>query len=93
MRLDCPFCGLRDEGEFTYEGPVMDWPALDATRAKWVDAVFMRDQPKGETQELWRHHLGCGSFLEILRNTVTHEIVSVAHADPAETRALKVRLK
>ncbi len=93
MRLACPFCGLRDEGEFAYEGPVMDWPALDARPAKWVDAVYLRDQPRGETRELWRHHLGCGSLLEVVRNNVTHEVASVGYADPAETRALKVRVR
>lgn len=93
MRLTCPFCGPRDEGEFAYEGPVMDWPALDAAPAKWVDAVYMRAQPKGEARELWRHRLGCGAFLEIVRNNVTNEVVSVDFADPAEARALKVRVR
>jgi sarcosine oxidase subunit delta len=88
MRLPCPFCGVRDEGEFAFEGPVMDWPALDAPEGAWVEAVFLREQPKGEAEELWRHAHGCGSWLAITRNNVTHEVLDVRLARPGEARAL-----
>jgi sarcosine oxidase subunit delta len=91
MRLPCPFCGWRDEGEFAFEGPVMDWPALDAPEADWVEAVFLRDQPKGRTEELWRHRLGCGSWLAIERDNVSHEVFGARLARAGEARALLKR--
>jgi sarcosine oxidase subunit delta len=91
MRLPCPFCGLRDEGEFSYEGPATDWPALDAPRRKWVEAVFLRAQPKGRDEELWRHHLGCGAWLVIERDNVSHAVHGVRLARAGEARALLKR--
>ncbi|MDF2233480.1 sarcosine oxidase subunit delta [Albimonas sp. CAU 1670] len=96
MRLTCPFCGPRDAAEFVYDGPfggdpAAERPALSAPPAAWVEAVFLRDQPKGETRELWRHVHGCGCFLDVLRNTVTHEVISVAFADAADARAMRAK--
>ena len=96
MRLPCPFCGLRDVAEFAYEGPFSgdpggERPPLGAGPAAWVEAVFLRDQPKGETRELWRHRHGCGCFLDVLRETRTHEVRSVAFADPADAAAMRAK--
>ena len=91
MRIPCPFCGLRDAAEFAYEGPVMDWPALSAAPDAWVEAAFLRDQPRGETRELWRHLHGCGCHIEILRNTVTHEIRETAFTDAADAKAMRAK--
>ncbi|WP_339949430.1 sarcosine oxidase subunit delta [uncultured Albimonas sp.] len=96
MRLACPFCGPRDAAEFAYEGPFCGDPAaerppLAAGPAAWVEAVFLRDQPRGPTRELWRHVHGCGCFLDVLRDTLSHEVLSVAFADPADARAMKAK--
>ena len=91
MRLTCPFCGPRDAAEFVYEGPAMDWPALSAAPDAWVEAVFLRPQPKGPARELWRHVHGCGCHLEILRDNVSHEVLEVTFAAPADARAMKAR--
>ena len=89
MRLPCPFCGLRDEAEFTYEGDASAvWPALDAPEADWVEAVYMRDQPRGPTRELWRHAFGCRSFVAIERDNVTHEVFGAALVHPGMAAAL-----
>ena len=89
MRLPCPFCGLRDDGEFSFEGPADHaWPALEAPAEDWLEAVFMRAQPGGRARELWRHGLGCGAFLVIERDMRTHEVFSARLAHPGEAAAL-----
>lgn len=88
MRLPCPFCGERDQAEFTYEGDAgARRPPLDAPAEAWVEAVYLRDQPRGWAEELWRHAHGCGCFLVIRRNNVTHELAGarLAHPGMAET--------
>jgi sarcosine oxidase subunit delta len=83
IRITCPFCGTRDHTEFSYEGDAtVQYPALDASEDDWFEAVFLRDNPKGWHTEYWRHGFGCGAFLEVERNTVTHEIRSVKIAHP-----------
>lgn len=78
MRIPCPFCGLRDEGEFTYEGDAnVVYPPVEADAAAWHEAVFLRDQPRGRARELWRHSQGCRSLLIVERDNATHEIFSV----------------
>lgn len=93
IRIACPFCGTRDHSEFTYEGDAtVTYPALDASREEWFEAVFLRDNPRGEHREFWKHAFGCGAFLEVVRDTVTHEIsgVKIAHAGWAATVAPSV---
>ena len=85
MRIHCPLCGSRPLEEFVYRG--------DATAARpdetapvedWVAYVYLRDNPKGPHREHWHHAFGCGSWLVVDRNTLTHEIVRVVQARPAE---------
>lgn len=83
IRIPCPFCGTRDHTEFSYEGDAtVTYPALDAPEDAWFEAVYLRDNPRGDHTEYWRHVFGCGAFLKVARNTVTHEIgaVTLAHA-------------
>jgi sarcosine oxidase, subunit delta len=75
MLLNCPWCGPRDEPEFTCGGPAhVVRPALDCDDPAWGDYLFFRDNPKGAHQERWRHTFGCGRWFNIARNTVTHEL-------------------
>lgn len=93
MRLPCPFCGLRDVTEFTYEGPAdLAWPALDAPEADWVEAVYLREQPKGPARELWRHRHGCRSWLAVTRDNVSHAVLGVELAHPGAAAALAAAL-
>ena len=84
LRIDCPFCGKRDHDEFTYEGDAnVVYPALDNTDQKaWYEAVFLRDNPRGDHREYWYHQQGCKMWLIAERNTLTHEIKSVKAAHP-----------
>ena len=79
MRLTCPLCGDRDRREFYYLGSEdhLNRPGPDAPVEAWDDMLHLRTNPAGETRDLWYHETGCGSWLLVTRNTVTHEILAV----------------
>ncbi len=80
MRIECPFCGERDLSEFTYLGDAdARRPPPDAERLadRFYEAVYLRDNPAGPHRELWFHAGGCRSWLQVTRNTRTHEILAV----------------
>lgn len=85
MRIPCPFCGLRDHAEFFYEGDAtVAWPELDCEETEpWIRAVFQRRNPAGRHTEYWQHAHGCRAWLEVERNTITHEILGarIAHRE------------
>ncbi len=76
MRLTCPLCGERDLREFTCYGAsaYADRPPEGAGIEAWDDYLHLRDNPAGETTDLWYHELGCSAWIEVARNTLTHEI-------------------
>lgn len=78
MRLPCPLCGARDIREFDYMGDAiaLQRPAPDAGAEAWDDYLHNRDNPAGETRDLWYHAKGCGAWLVVHRNTLTHEVHS-----------------
>lgn len=79
LRIECPFCGLRDEPEFTYGGESqLARPPAGAGDAEWGEYLFFRDNLKGEQDERWCHSYGCGQWIIVRRNTATHEIVATA---------------
>lgn len=82
MRLNCPYCGARDSREFTYRGAA-SLTARPSAEEKFFDYVYLRDNPAGEHAELWYHAMGCGAWLKVVRNTVTHEVLSVVLAGEA----------
>ena len=83
MRIPCPFCGLRDHDEFSYEGDAnVQYPSLDASTGEWFEAVYQRDNPRGAHREYWRHVYGCRMTLIVERDTLTHEITSAVPAHP-----------
>ncbi len=77
MRLTCPLCGERDIREFSYRGAAvaLDRPAPDAGEAAWDDYVHLRENPAGESRDLWHHESGCSAWLVVTRNTVTHAVL------------------
>lgn len=88
MRLTCPICGARDRREFYYQGDAiaLQRPAPDASDDAWEDYVHLRDNPAGETRDLWQHEGGCGAWIVVRRNTITHEVLSSLLAED-EVRA------
>ena len=85
LRIDCPFCGLRNHTEFTYlEDGSKPMPALTVDNLdKWFDAVFLRENPRGLHCEDWHHSFGCRMVVRVMRDTLTHQIISVKPAHPA----------
>jgi len=85
MMINCPLCGPRDIREFTIKGHVtyLDRPAPDAGGEAWNDYLHNRENPAGVTQELWQHTGGCGAWLVVTRNTISHEILDVQLAKEA----------
>ncbi|MCV2873498.1 sarcosine oxidase subunit delta [Defluviimonas sp. WL0050] len=80
LLIDCPFCGPRNETEFTYGGPALAPRPADpgaVSDADWVDWVTVPPNPMGPVEERWWHSRGCGAWLTIRRHTVTHEITEV----------------
>ena len=84
MRIACPICGERDRREFYYMGAALPRPAEDAGQEAFHDYVHLRDNPAGVTRDLWQHEAGCGAWLVVTRNTLTHEILSVERAEEAQ---------
>jgi sarcosine oxidase subunit delta len=79
--IPCPFCGDRDHSEFSYGGDAtVSYPPLEASAEEWHDAVFLRKNPRGPHTEYWHHVSGCRAWLEVERDTLTHEITSAKYA-------------
>lgn len=85
MRITCPNCGQRDRREFYYQGDAVALarPAPDAGDQVWDDYLHNRDNPAGSTRDLWYHEGGCGAWLVVDRNTVTHAVQGAALAENA----------
>jgi heterotetrameric sarcosine oxidase delta subunit len=86
MRLPCPLCGDRDRREFYYQGHavMLERPLRDAGVNAWDDYLHNRDNPAGETRDLWHHEAGCGAWIVATRNTVTHEVLGAILAENAK---------
>jgi heterotetrameric sarcosine oxidase delta subunit len=77
LRIDCPWCGIRDEPEFSYGGEShIARPEADCSDEDWACYLFFRSNSKGNLAERWCHTHGCGQWFNVLRDTVTHEIVA-----------------
>jgi heterotetrameric sarcosine oxidase delta subunit len=78
MRITCPLCGSRDRREFYYYGDeaYLDRPEPGAEPQAWDDYLHNRDNVAGVVRDLWYHELGCGSWLVVTRNTITHEVLA-----------------
>ncbi len=79
LLIPCPWCGPRDETEFTYGGEAhrarpAEPAALDDPA--WADFLFMRANTKGRYRERWMHGHGCRRWFNVVRDTATNEIVA-----------------
>ena len=85
MMINCPLCGPRDIREFTIKGHAtyLDRPDPEVWNDAWDEYLHNRENPAGVTQELWQHTGGCGAWLVVTRNTITHEILDVQLAKEA----------
>lgn len=77
--IHCPYCAeRRSEEEFHAAGQAHikrpENPEAVSDR-EWGDYLFFRDNPRGLHHEMWVHAAGCRKFFNILRNTVSYEIL------------------
>ena len=80
LLIACPWCGEREEMEYSYGGQAhIAYPedASTLSDAQWAEFLFMRDNPKGVFLERWVHTQGCRRWFNVARHTVTHEISAV----------------
>ena len=91
LHLKCPYCGLRDEHEFSCGGeahiarPLAENSLSDR---EFADYLFLRDNPKGVFLERWRHQAGCRRWFNVVRDTVSHAIIEVyAMGDTPKSKA------
>jgi len=80
LLIECPWCGPRDEIEFSCGGEAhIAFPespdGLDD--AAWGDYLFMRSNPKGRYHERWVHTHGCRRWFNLVRDTTTERILAV----------------
>lgn len=80
LLINCPYCGPRDEEEFSCGGeahiarPLAENQISDAAFGEYL---FLRDNPKGVFLERWRHASGCRRWFNMIRDTVSHEIIEI----------------
>ena len=80
LRIPCPWCGPREEDEYSYGGEahIARPPDPDAlSDAEWADYLFMRSNPKGRHRERWVHSPGCRRWFNVERDTTSHQILGV----------------
>lgn len=80
LLINCPYCGPREESEFTCGGEAHITRPLaknSLSDDQFADYLFLRDNPKGLFLERWRHSAGCRRWFNIARDTVSHEIIEV----------------
>ncbi|MES2434303.1 MAG: sarcosine oxidase subunit delta [Pseudomonadota bacterium] len=77
MRIPCPLCGTRDRREFYYYGAedYLKRPSDQGTMEDLDNHLFLRDNPAGVTRDVWYHEAGCGAWMVVTRNTISHEVL------------------
>jgi len=77
LLIECPWCGRRDESEFSYAGEahIARPPETEKLSDEaWADYLFMRKNPKGLHREQWLHAAGCRRYFNVERDTATYQI-------------------
>ena len=80
LLIECPYCGTRDESEFSYGGEAHNVRPLDPealTDEQWADYIFYRQNPKGLHRELWNHSAGCRRWFNAIRDTLSYKFQCV----------------
>ena len=86
LLIKCPWCGERAETEFSYGGEAgitRPEEPEKLTDAEWADYLFMRQNPKGLYYERWSHAHGCRKWFNVVRDTVSDQILAVYLMDEA----------
>jgi heterotetrameric sarcosine oxidase delta subunit len=93
LLIECPWCGPRDEQDFSYGGEAHITRPKNPeklTDEQWGDYLFMRKNPRGTHLERWVCG-GCRRWFNARRDTVSDEITAVykigEKAPPVKNRA------
>jgi sarcosine oxidase, subunit delta len=82
--INCPWCGPRDDGEFSYGGQAhiaRPNPSESVSDAQWGEYLFMRINPRGWHREQWFHAAGCRQWFNVERHTESNRIRRVYRLD------------
>ena len=76
LLIPCPYCGERDESEFSYGGGSRDYPSLgeDYSINDWFQSVYLPKLDQNTLCEYWYHNAGCEQRDDVKRNLFTHKI-------------------
>jgi len=80
LLISCPWCGARDESEFSYGGEahiVRPSDPYALADEDWADYLFNRSNTKGAHREQWCHSHGCRRWFNVERDTVSYQIKAV----------------
>ncbi len=79
LLIDCPWCGEREQTEFSCGGEahIVRPDPHTASDKEWGHYLFMRKNPKGVHYERWFHAHGCRKWFHMARHTVSHEILAI----------------
>lgn len=78
LRIECPWCGPRDEVEFRFGGEAhVVRPGFDCSDAEWADYLFARANPRGPSDERWLHVHGCRRWFNLQRDTASHRPIGM----------------
>lgn len=80
LLIPCPWCGPREETEFSYGGEAHVVRPADPyalSDQEWADYLFMRTNTRGLHREQWCHSAGCRRWFNVARHTVTYKILAV----------------
>lgn len=80
MSIPCPHCGPRNQEEFAFHRSVDGVVRLEDAPDVAMAALYTRTNPRGSERELWVHAHGCGEWLWLTRDRVTHAISDVVAA-------------
>lgn len=82
LRIECPYCGVRDEAEFAFGGPAhVTRPPLESSDREWTDYLYSRENVKGPHRERWCHSFGCAQWFNAVRDTATNRFIAVYRND------------
>jgi len=86
LRINCPYCGTRDEVEFRFGGEAGVTRPAGSEPSAWVRYLYWRRSPADERDELWLHVSGCCRWLRVRRDTRTNVILGVRDGAPGAER-------
>jgi sarcosine oxidase, subunit delta len=83
LLIPCPYCGPRAELEFSYGGEAQIARPKDPAALsdeQWAAYVYWRKNTKGVFAERWMHAQGCRRWFNVIRDTVSYQILGAYEA-------------